>query len=212
MKNTNIILLILVIVALLFLYRKQENFTMTEQSNEAVQNIASVYNNQNLQVTNITSTNQANLKDAKISNNLNVDGISTLNNLNVLSITSLNNLNVSNNLDVSGTTRLNNLNVSGNIITNNKGMVTWRQQIIWGRPQQVQAKDPSGNVYNVDEWFIYASGWGVSGIGNCQPYIDPTSKTWFLRVWAIADPNANYIDILAIPKEYFSNVFTNTFG
>jgi H+/gluconate symporter-like permease len=42
-KNTNIILLILVLGALLFLYNKQENFTMTEQSNEAVQNIASVY-------------------------------------------------------------------------------------------------------------------------------------------------------------------------
>jgi hypothetical protein len=91
-------------------------------------------------------------------------------------------------------------------------MVTWRQQILWGRPQKVQAKDPSGNVYNTDEWFIYAAGWGVFGIGNCQPYIDPTSKTWFIRMWAIDDPNANYIDVLAIPKGYFSNVFTNTFG
>ena len=37
MKYRNIIFLILVIGALLFLYNKQENFTMSEQSNEAVQ-------------------------------------------------------------------------------------------------------------------------------------------------------------------------------
>ena len=206
-KHILIIILIIVLIAI-FLYNKNENLDAITPalSNEAIQNIASVYNTQNMQVTNLTATNLANIKDAKISNNFNVDGISTLNNINVSGTSILNNLNVSN------TTRLNNLNVSGNIITNNKGMVTWRQQILWGRPQQVQAKDPSGNVYNSDEWFIYAAGWGVQGIGNCQPYIDPTSKTWFIRMWATENQYSNYIDVLAIPKGYFSNVFTNTFG
>ncbi len=208
MKDKYIIIAILIIIAVLFLYNKQENIDANglPLSNEAVQGIASVYNNQNMQVTNLTATNLANIKDAKISNNLNVDGISTLNNINVSGTSILNNLNVSN------TTRLNNLNVSGNIITNNKGMVTWRQQILRGKPQQVQAKDPSGNVYNADEWFIYAAGWGVHGIGNCQPFIDPTSKTWFIRMWAVENEYNNHIDVLAIPKGYFSNVFTNTFG
>lgn len=42
MNKTDVIFLLVIIIAILFLYKKQENFTSTE-SNEAVQNIASVY-------------------------------------------------------------------------------------------------------------------------------------------------------------------------
>jgi hypothetical protein len=73
-----ILILILVIIGLYFLYEDQENLdsTSTTQnlSNEAIQNIASIYNNQNMTVTNLTATNQANIKDAKMSGNLNVSG------------------------------------------------------------------------------------------------------------------------------------------
>lgn len=55
-----ILILILVIIVLYFLYEDQENLdsTSTTQnlSNEAIQNIASVYNNQNMKVTNLEST------------------------------------------------------------------------------------------------------------------------------------------------------------
>jgi hypothetical protein len=73
-----ILILILVIIVLYFLYEDQENLdsTSTTQnlSNEAIQNIASIYNNQNMTVTNLTATNQVNIKDAKMSGNLNVSG------------------------------------------------------------------------------------------------------------------------------------------
>jgi microcystin-dependent protein len=41
-SNTNLFIFAIIVIALIFLYRKQENFTSTE-SNEAIQNIASVY-------------------------------------------------------------------------------------------------------------------------------------------------------------------------
>ena len=55
-----IIIILLIIVVLLFLYNKQEKLDATLNSplsNEAIQNIASIYNNQNLQVTNLKVTN-----------------------------------------------------------------------------------------------------------------------------------------------------------
>ena len=81
MKDKYIIIAILFLIAILFFYRKQENITSTDSgktlSDEAVQNIASVYNTQNMIVTNLTTTSQTNMKDAKISNNLNVSGTIT---------------------------------------------------------------------------------------------------------------------------------------
>jgi len=57
-----IIINIIIIVALLFLYStndNQENLDSTSSSNlsnEAIQNIASVYNNQNMKVTNLEAS------------------------------------------------------------------------------------------------------------------------------------------------------------
>ena len=73
-----IIVGIIIIIAILFLYNKQENITSTDSgktlSDEALQAIASVYNTQNMIVTNLNATGQTLLKDTKISNNLNVSG------------------------------------------------------------------------------------------------------------------------------------------
>jgi len=67
-----IIILIIIIIAILFLYKKQENVTSTDSgktlSDEALQIIASVYNKQNMVVTNLNATN--NIITPKISSPL----------------------------------------------------------------------------------------------------------------------------------------------
>mgnify|MGYP003335599150 CR=1 FL=1 len=59
MKDKYIIIAILILIVILFLYRKQENITSTDSgktlSDEAVQNIASVYNTKNLTVDKLTT-------------------------------------------------------------------------------------------------------------------------------------------------------------
>ena len=78
-KNTckNIVIIILLVFVLLLGYQiivKKENFTMTEQSNEAVQNIASVYSDTSgtITVNNLTAT--GNIKPNTIGNsNWNID-------------------------------------------------------------------------------------------------------------------------------------------
>ena len=69
-KNTckNIVIIILLVFVLLLGYQimvKKENFTMTEQSNEAVQNIASVY---------ADTSNTATFNNINTTGNLNVTG------------------------------------------------------------------------------------------------------------------------------------------
>ena len=60
MEFKYVLIIIIIILAILFLYNKQENIDSTNSlqnlSNEAIQNIASVYNNQNLKATNIEAT------------------------------------------------------------------------------------------------------------------------------------------------------------
>jgi len=78
--NKNIIFGLIIILAILFLYKKQENAQSDSGktlSDEALQNIASVYNTQNMTITNLITTNLANIKNAQISGNLNVSGTIT---------------------------------------------------------------------------------------------------------------------------------------
>ena len=58
MKLKHVLIIILFILIVIFLYNKQEHLDATTPplSNEAIQNIASVYNNQNLVVTNMNAT------------------------------------------------------------------------------------------------------------------------------------------------------------
>ena len=63
---------ILILIAILFLYNKQENAgnvggttTPPTLSNEAIQNIASVYNNQNMTVNNLNATGNINFSSFK---------------------------------------------------------------------------------------------------------------------------------------------------
>ena len=85
-------------------------------------------------------------------------------------------------------------------------MIAWRQTIAAGTPIQVQAKDPSNNTYNSTDWFLYACGFNVPGIGHLYPYIN--SGYWYVYCWL---PYGGSVDILAIPQGYFSNIFTSSF-
>lgn len=79
-KQIIILILVIFIIFIILTYRNQENITSDSGktlSDEALQTIASVYNTQNMIVTNLNATNQTNLKDTKISGNLNVNGIIT---------------------------------------------------------------------------------------------------------------------------------------
>ena len=51
-----VIVLIVVLLAILFLYNQKENLDASSLSNEALQNIASAYNTQNMSVTNLKVT------------------------------------------------------------------------------------------------------------------------------------------------------------
>ena len=195
MKDKHIIIVILILIAILFLYKYQENITSDSGktlSDEALQTIASVYNTQNMIVTNLNATNQTLLKDTKISGDLNVSG------------TIIGNVtgNVTGNL--TGNVSSNTINTN-KININNNGFVIWTQQINWGRPQEVLATDPSGNTYPSDKWVLYSGGWGASGIGNCATFI--RDNKWCLRIWATDHPTNNFLQVLAIPRGYFSNVF-----
>lgn len=64
MKLNTILLSILVILVIILIYQNQsnqENLDSIPLSNEAIQNIASVYNNQNMQVTNLKVTGSFNM-------------------------------------------------------------------------------------------------------------------------------------------------------
>jgi hypothetical protein len=202
-----ILLLLVLVIVIFFMFDLKENFDVTDniftqKSNEAIQNIAKIYADasgtvmfNNVNASQITAS-QIN-SDNMMTKTINADGP----------------VNISNKLIVSGETQLKSLDVLGNlnakdIRSNNLGMVLWRQQIEWGRPQNVQAKDPNGNIYDSDNWVVYNGGWNVNGIGRSQTYIK--DKTWWIRLWAISDPVDNHVDLLAIPKSYFSNVFVNT--
>ena len=56
MNNKYTVFLLLAIVVIAFLWNKNENLDATPLSNEAIQNIASVYNKDNLTATNINAT------------------------------------------------------------------------------------------------------------------------------------------------------------
>jgi len=78
-------LLFILILILIFLYNTQENFTLTTQSNEGIQNLTSVYNNKKITVTNLDVTGNSNL------HNLDVSGNSNLHNLDVSGSLHINN-------------------------------------------------------------------------------------------------------------------------
>jgi len=203
MKNKTIIFLVLVILALLFLYNTQENFTMTEQSNEAVQNIASVYANTSgtITVNNLNATGATNLNNLDVSGTVNVSGT-----MNVNSTITTNNLNASgltnlNNLDISGTTNLSNININGSISYNNSKPFTLTISIgVYKGP----IYDTSGNTFPIDKYTIkQISGANVAiGVRNNKWWITqfPTWNAWTQAV----------VEIISIPLNQYYSSYSNS--
>lgn len=71
-------LLFILILILIFLYNTQENFTLTTQSNEGIQNLTSVYNNKKITVTNLDVTGNSNLHNLDVSGSLHINNNSVM--------------------------------------------------------------------------------------------------------------------------------------
>jgi len=75
---------LIILVVILFLYNKQENADSTAGSltlsNESIQNIASVYNNQNMKVTNLEVSNNIKTNTLNATGNINASGVVVLSN------------------------------------------------------------------------------------------------------------------------------------
>jgi hypothetical protein len=192
-----ILILAILFIFIYFKYNNQENITSDSGktlSDEAVQNIASVYNTQNMTVTNLTTTNQANIKDAKISNNLNVSG----------SITG----NVTGN--VTGNANINTLSsdVSGNSI-NVKSQLLYDQSI---RPSTLTVSvgnykgpiyDVNGKTFPIDKYTIkQISGSSTIGVRNNKWWICPYPH-W--NIWT-----QSVFEIIPIPLNQYYNNYSNS--
>jgi len=168
--NRQFIILIIIILTILFLYKTQENITSESGktlSDEALQNIASVYNTQNMIVTNLNATNQAIFKDTKMSGNLNVSGTITGNVVGNLTGNVVGN--------VVG-------NVTGNINSPNSQYILKMEDGKNG--DNLVIYDNSGNVYKKMKQWVYKGCYrdnrkrvlsdypGDLGVSNCQKYAE----------------------------------------
>jgi hypothetical protein len=151
-KTETIIIIVVIIIALFFLYRKQENFT-TSESNEAIQNIASVYSDTSGTVffNNVTAT--GNIKPNTIGNsNWNIDQ--------------------SGNVTISGTLYINsdittkgNISAQGNITSSNTmGAPT-------GNFTEIHT-----NQINGSNWYINGTDLNLQGINILQQLKNTTMQ------------------------------------
>jgi hypothetical protein len=106
--------------------------------------------------------------------------------------------------DTSGTANFNNINVTGKLNMNNLGFVFWTQNLNGVGGINVEARDPSGNTYPGDKWVLYAGGWGAFNIGQCITNIQ--DNKWHINFWSVHE-GGNNVQILAIPRGYFSTVY-----
>lgn len=207
-KNLYILLFILLVLFIIYNLQKNEHYTtLTPQSNEALLNVASVYNTKqmtldNLHVTNTlqsdnTNSNTLNVTTGTNLNKLDVSGNTQLNTLNVSDISTLTNLNVSKNINT------NTLRANGNT-TNNLGMITFNLSF----ETNGVVTDPSGNTYNAKDWTLFITGVSsCGGNGFIQLGVNSQNLWYVVPMAAGCDTNYPYNyqgTILAIPKGMFS--------
>ena len=192
-KQFIILILIIILFLIILTYKKQENITSDSGktlSDEALQSIASVYNTQNMIVTNLNATNQAIFKDTKISGNLNVSGTITGN------VTG----------NVTGNANINTLssNISGSPINVNSYFL-YNQSI---RPYTLTVAiglykgpiyDASQNTFSTDKYTVkQISGNNTIGVRNNKWWICPYPN-W--HGW-----QQSVLEIIPIPlNQYYSN-------
>lgn len=122
MDTTSITIIVIIAIAVIIIYMQNSSGVESFTSDEAIQNIASVYNQSKFIVTDLTATGAANVNGKLVVGN----GITTNNGLTVTGATNTNTLMVGNGATINGLTTLNalktgygadigkNLNVAGN--------------------------------------------------------------------------------------------------
>ena len=221
-----IVILLLILVLIYYkLNKKKENLT----NDEAITNLASLYNNSNMTVTNMSVTGNIVARDYSgnnidLSGNLNVGGnVNSNGNLTIKNI-SANSLNINDKfiIDASGTLRS---------IDSNKKPIGMR--VFWigfprnvGRSSNVYYKiiDPDNNSYNANDWFLTTAPTmdnpGTSGFNYGEkyiPFVNKTENTWYLMLGACTG-TGNYntgpcagvnmkIQIIAYPKNFFETIY-----
>jgi hypothetical protein len=210
MNTKNLIIFVVIILALLFLYSKQEDFlgNISGINVNDYQNVSELNADINGQITvsNLNVTDRANLNNANL-NTLNIKDTLNLNNVNVSNMANLNNLGVKNN------TSVNNLDVSGKL--NYKKIKVFPVSVTTSsNGQWHQIIDLSNNTYNANDWTCVISGFQLYTANNSAPLsgnfiahtvIDQKTNTWYIQSSTIGGFTGLYV-ILAIPNELVSSV------
>jgi len=225
-QTVTISVIVIILLLLLLLYKKQENLTegesITNLSNEAIQNIASVYADQ---------TKTAYFNNLSVTNSLQTNSLQT------------NSLQTNGNVDISG-----NINVTGNIINNEtiqtpqvnthilsnndgtgQGLIDVKSTLHfngtglrrWTIPMATKMAaggtgillitDPSGSTYSADKWVIWIAGINAQGAFMTVPYVGTDNKWYMAYAFPMPPtwPNSS-VDVLAIPISIFELVWNNT--
>ena len=183
-----ILIYILIIIFIYLLYKKQENLESTQipLSNEAIQNIASVYNNQDMRVTNMTAT-----------------GIIKGNFIGDISSNIIKTIDISSNTIKTNDISSNTINTNNIIINNKKFRMFWYR--VGGASGARLIKDISGNTYNANDW-ILNSGADIPCVAHWYLYINKEDNLWYL--FMAGGCGWKFINILCMPIELFDTTFT----
>jgi hypothetical protein len=149
MNKEYIIIFIIILLIILFIYKTKEHLTA---SNEAINNIATLYSNVN---------NTANFNNLK-TNNLDVSGTLNFKDLSGINIKT-NNLDVSNNITAK---TISADNIIAKNFNNKKVLITFALDINYHGP----IFDLSGNKYKMKDWILIPLARGAKGNGNGSTY------------------------------------------
>lgn len=124
LNKKNIIVIIIIIICLFLIYKYNqindiEHFTTNITENEALRNISSLYNTQEMRLSNLTITNDITSRNVT-SNNINTNNI-TSSNINTNNIIT-GNTNINGNLTISGSIMINNNKIASD--SNNNLLIT----------------------------------------------------------------------------------------
>ena len=184
-----ILIYILIIIFIYLLYKKQENLESTQipLSNEAIQNIASVYNNQDMRVTNMTAT-------GIIKGNFIGDISSNI--IKTIDISS----NIIKTIDISSNT----INTN-DIIINNKKFRMFSMRL-GGTDGWKLIKDSSGNTYDRKNWILFSGGFHWSDSYDFSLVVSKKDNLWYISTGGLPSKWKDY-SILCMPVELFDTNF-----
>jgi hypothetical protein len=215
METKYIIIGLLIILVVLFLMQKKEHAGSTQAlSNEAVQNIAKVYADTNGTATfnNIKNTGDATFNGIKNTGTLTTNGEA--------SFASVTNLKGGGKGDIQthlpfwdgknyirGPTQIDgDTTINGNFNINNKKFRMFWMNLGGGSGYKV-VKDPKGNTYNAKDWILFSGGPVHANFVHYALIVNKADNLWYI------DKQGNpgqwlATSILCMPVEMFDNDFT----